>query len=336
MSSVNPWDEDYKKEIPEEKEEQIPEKPKEKHIKLSKTLMGKLVDRLHERVETCPLMIYHQHIADERIPMIITDAMRYGMYGEQVLLGRGARDEVVEISPLKNGQKSKDQIRIEDQMNIFVPKNLMEYQISILKNANVQVPITMHYQNNIYLQGVIDVFPTPVIWNGEWKLALLDVKVTGDVNSEFGSYCWGKPEWIDHLQPDLYQYILGSNFDIELNKKMNKHFEVAVGYDNIFTDFVMERIRARDFIFLYVVVGYKKDDLKSQFKIIERKFWNAGPDYHIRTRELQERIRKSLLILREMSDSGWKPNPLYSRCKNCSVSKYNGGPCNEAQRTQSI
>lgn len=184
---------------------------------------------------------------------------------------------------------------------------------------------------------MIDVFPTPVLWKGEWKLALLDVKFTGDVNSEFGEFCWGKPEYLDHLQADLYQFILGSDFDINLNKQMNKEFDVAVGYDNIFTPFVRERIINRDFIFLYVVIGYKKDDLQNQFKVIERKFWNApGSESAVRLRELQERIRKALLVLREYDASGWKPNALYSRCNKCSVSKYNGGPCDHAQREQSV
>lgn len=42
--------------------------------------------------------------------------------------------------------------------------------------------------------------------------AVIDLKLTKDVNTTKGNYCWGSPNEMDHLQAYMYNYITGLPF----------------------------------------------------------------------------------------------------------------------------
>lgn len=320
-----PWEE---KEEQKPAEKPAPEPPKEKRPNfISQTLIKKLIDKNQEDVDCCPFQLYHQFFAPKKIPMMPTIPMRYGSYGESLILGANATDDELVLPVLQKGKKPIDQERVESQALEFWPNYQTKFAISIVKGINVQVPIYAQFGSFI-LRGVLDIFPTPIL-DGEYKLAVIDIKFTDNVDNTHGNYCWGKPEWIDHLQADLYSWMLG-NIDVELCKKMDKEFDVRVGYDNIFTPSVLKMLREKRFTFVYMVLGYKKADLKSQFAVVERNFWGAV-DKAFKEKELIERIRKAIARIGFLNSEGWKPKPHYDKCKDCSVSKEFGGPCEYAQ-----
>lgn len=326
-----PWEEN-KEQKPVE--QPAPEPKKENNsIVLSQSLIKRLIDKNQEDVPCCPFQIFKNYLAKEKIPAFASLPMRYGNYGEQIILGRMAKDEEISLPQKQKGGKPIDQIRIETQAMELFPIHQAYHGINIIKNVNVQVPIYKRYGDFI-IRGVIDIFPTTIFYDNTIQLAVCDLKFTGDVNNTHGDYCWGKPEWMDHIQADLYSWIL-SDIDVNLCKQMDKEFDVRVGYDNIFTPPVLRMLRDKNFIFLYLVLGYQKNDLKNQFIIVERKFWKH-PDWQMKEKELVERIRKSIARLGYLNSTKWKPEPEFDRCKNCSVSKLFGGPCDYYSNTKSV
>lgn len=327
-----PWD---KKES-----EQPVEKPAEpvlnnqpKIFTLSQSIIKKVINKNGEDIPLCPHQLYKNYLAPDRIPMFSTLPMKYGNYGEYLILGANAHREEISLPILNNGKKPIDQIRIEQQALEYFPRHAMELGISVIKNTNVQIPIYKRY-GGIILSGVLDLFPTPILDDNEYKLAVIDIKFTGDINNTRGDFCWGNPNWIDHIQADLYQWIL-ADIDIDLCKEMNPEFDVNIGYDNIFTPVILERLRNKQFSFYYLVMGYQKANLKEQFIKIKKEFFNR-PDYKFLEKELIERIRKTISRLQMLNQQGWKPEPEYDRCKNCSVSKLNGGTCSYYTNTKII
>ena len=335
---IDPWDGLEKEILAQPSVPPITEEKKtKKQFFLSQSLIKKLIDKNHEEIELCPMQLYYNHVApgNLRIKQFVTRPMMDGSYGETLILGSGAKGEVTEGLPLlENGKKSKDQIRIESQAFEFWPRHAMRNNIMVVKGFNTQIPIYRRWSDSIVIRGELDLFPTVMMWEGKPTLACIDLKYTADINTERGNYPWGKPEWIDHLQADIYSWMLGE-IDIELCKEMDPAFEIKIGFNEVFTQSTLTMLHNKNFSFIYTILGYKKDDLKNQFKMVERKFWNAD-DMELRKRDLVERIRKSIARLNYLKENKWKPEPKYERCKNCSVSKLVGGPCSYYIENQSI
>ncbi len=321
-----PW-EQKEEQKPAEKPAPEPQQEKRPNF-ISQTLIKKLIDKNQEDVDCCPFQIYHQFFAKKKIPFMPTIPMRYGSYGESLILGANATDEEIILPALQKGKKPIDQERVESQALEFWPTYQARFAISIVKEVNVQVPIYAQLGSFIF-RGVLDIFPTPILIDGEYKLAVIDLKFTGDVDGTHGAFPWGRPEWIDHIQADSYSWALG-NIDVEFCKKMDKEFDVRVGYDNIFTSSVIKMLHEKRFIFVYMVLGYKKTDLKHQFLVVQRDFWNCA-DKVLKEKELMERFRKTIARIGFLNAEGWKPKPHYDKCKDCAVSKEFSGPCEYAQ-----
>jgi hypothetical protein len=326
-----PWEQEEQKPA-EEKPVPQPQEDK-KPMTISQTLIKKLIDKNQEDVECCPFQIYHQFFAPKKLRSMPTIPMRYGSYGESLMLGANATDEEYTMPSLLNGKKPIDMQRVESQALELWPIHQTKLGISIVKNMNTQVPIYVQY-GAFVIRGVLDLFPTPIFLDGELKFAVVDIKFTGDVDSTHGDYCWGKPEWMDHIQADLYSWMLGT-IDVDFCKKMDKEFDVRVGYDTIFTPTVKKLLKEKKFTFVYCILGYKKQDLKNQFLVVERNFWNAA-DKMLKDKELSERLRKTIARIGYLNSIKWKPNPHYSRCQSCPVAKTFGGPCEYEKQTRTL
>lgn len=59
---------------------------------------------------------------------------------------------------------------------------------------------------NFYLEGTIDIL-SPVKHDRSYPLANIDLKLTADINNDFGEFQWGKPEERDYTQAIMYHYI---------------------------------------------------------------------------------------------------------------------------------
>lgn len=296
---------------------------------ITQSLIKVLVDKNLNTMEYCGRFIYHVYVVKTH-KRILSDPMLEGMYGEYLILGHNAKGEVNAPSlrkHIKTGSKRVVQERIEMQADRFNHYYSLLYQLNIIPGVNTQVPIFKKFgKGNVILRGEIDLFPTSYLNDTGLNLAAVDIKFTGDVNSNFGKYAWGSNE-IDFIQGDMYHFLL-RDFDYELNAIHGHNFHKRVGYKNIMTESVKSIIDSEGLIFLYFVMGYKKSDINNQVKLIERSFRDPkGTDF--RQKELEQRIRMTLGILSHEHQNGWAPNPSPSNCKDCPLRTDLGGPCNE-------
>lgn len=121
-------------------------------------------------------------------------AMLKGSYFEQLWLGSGATGEIVNDLPrLKNGKKSTDQIRIEEQAQrakeLFDPNHPSWLGYTINKT---QLKLSVDDK-----EGTADIWAT----DKEGESWLIDCKLTADLTNTWGDYGWGK----DYDQLDLIQ-----------------------------------------------------------------------------------------------------------------------------------
>jgi len=298
---------------------------------LSQSLIKKLVDQHMIEVPHCPRNIYHLFVKKD-FKSIKSEPMIDGLYGESLILGHNAKNEgkIKMAKNIRTGAKRISQERIEIQAERFNHIALIN-QFNIIPEYNTQVPIFKRFNNsNVIIRGELDVFPTTVFWEDKLRLAIVDIKFTGDVNNTFGNFGWGNNN-LDYIQGDLYNWLV-RDFDRDLNLMHGSQFNRRVGYGNIFTPSVLNMIANDQILFLYVILGYKKADLNDQVKIIERMYKDpTGGD--LRQRELKERIRMSLAILTQHHHSGWQPNHLPDVCKECPVScNRREGYCDEPNK----
>ena len=306
-------------------------KEETKQFFLSQTLIKRITDQNGNYKEVCPRQIYEEFILGKykhtTLPML------EGIYGETLCLGGGARGQKVVDLPRhkKNGEKLTAQLNIEEQARRF-PFLCNQYGMSIIPGVNTQVPIVKMFGKNRYIRTEIDIFPSPFLFEDNFGLSVIDLKFTSDVNSTFGDFGWGAPEYLDHCQADITYWLL-QDFDMELNIKHFPHKEQV--YRSVFENPTIKKmIENEDISFLYFILGYKKQPLEEQVKIIKRGYRDDNGSL-FRQKELQERIRKTYAQLNEWALSGWPPQE-GDRCFKCLVNKANGGYCDKAPQIKSV
>ncbi len=295
---------------------------KAKQFFLSQTIIKQVTDKNGDYKTICPRAFYEMYILgnyrDVTLPML------QGIYGETQILGGGARGQRVDDLPRhkKTGEKLTAQLNIDEQVH-RVPIWLNEKGISIIPGVNTQVPIVKRFDNNVLIATEIDIFPTPFLNDGKYNLAVIDLKFTSNIETKFGSFCWGAPEFIDHIQADLTYWLL-QDFDMELNIKYNPEKEAI--YRSIFeNEAITKMIEAEQIIFVYFVIGYKAQPLEEQILFIIRSYREPNGSL-FRQNEWKERARKTLAQMSEWKAEGW-PAMQDSWCSKCKVSQTNGGYC---------
>lgn len=327
QSEIDPY---YLGDIPEHSEPGLPNQ-----FYLSQSLIKQLTDKNGSEKEFCPHKIYHTYVIKD-VKTIRSEAMMEGSYGESLILGAVAKNEKTTDSLRSNASTGK--MRVAQQRIIMQAERFQHIasinQVNVIPDINVQVPVFKKFGNNVILRGEMDIFPTTIIWEDQLCLAIIDIKFTADVNSTFGPYSWGDTERVDYIQGDFYHYLV-RDFDLELNIKHGHDFNSRVGYSNLFTDFVKRVIQNDDLKFIYMIFGYKKPDLTNQFLMINRtRLENNGSN--IREKELVERIRKSIAILKHNHILGWTKNPIKDECKNCPLNVELGGTCKEPLKFKNV
>jgi hypothetical protein len=276
----------------------------------------------------CPAKIYGKLIGLEEPA---TDPIKAGNLFETLLLG-GGRDgaQTTELERKQVSQKQKneaikkglpepepemkiDEIRIRHQVErskIF----LFNHKVSIFPNINTQVPIYKIYKG-IKIWGHLDLFPTSIIWNGEERIACIDTKLTANLTSSYGKYCWGSPEQMDITQPLMYYFLL-EDIDYSINPYLLKILGKERQFENL--------------IFLYYVADYKVAMEKLDCRFFEVL---KTPE---RMQEIRELIRKVHASLEMYKKQGWPASPHYDLCKSCVQNFKAGGRCQFAINSQSI
>lgn len=310
---------------------------KPKQFYLSQSLIKEITTWNGDYTEVCPRLVYEKFITGNY--RYTTDAMIQGIFGETLVLGGGARGQEVRDLPRhkKTGEKLSAQKNIEEQSRRF---NLWCAQkgISVIPGVNTQVPIVKRFNERTLIRTEIDLFPTPFLYQGEYKMAVMDIKYTGDVNNTSGPFCWGAPQFIDHLQADITYWLL-EDFDMDLNIEHNPHKEEI--YRTIFGNETIQKvIKEKGLMFVYFIIGYKKQPLEEQVLFLHREYYEIGESRNPATmpkrqREWQERARKTLAQLNMWHQQGWKPEP-GNICLKCPVNKVNGGYCDMAPELRTI
>lgn len=307
-------------------------RPKGEHVFISQSLIKKLINKYQEELEFCPKFI-KEIVMDRKIPSVTTESMLKGIFFESLALGGTAYGEPLTDMPRKKltkkqeaelrfkglpllGEKKIDQIRIEHQVERFKIK-AKQYMTEIVPGVNTHVRIYKKWDDKYILSGEYDWFPTPIFYEEQMRLAIIDLKFTGDINQQGGSFSWGSPQYMDHLQGDMYHYLV-RDIDFELNPHVK----------DLITPNIADIIKYNEILFLYWVWGIK-EPLENQDKIIEREY-QEGPNNNFRQAEMKERIRKSIAIIEREEHFGWQTNPCENSCKLCPYNQNYGGSCKES------
>jgi len=298
---------------------------------LNQSLIHKFLYKGEEREQICPKKIYHIDIIKSH--QYRTESMLKGSYFETLCLGKGAGGKIVDDLPRKalskakvlenqkrkasglpelKGEKTTDQERIEEQARRFVLLST-KYQVTVTPdNTQVKLVIPWYKDPEIYLSMEFDIFPTAIMTNDGLKMAIIDLKLTADVNSTYGDFCWGAPEQMDLNQSYMYSYGVRQ---IEKNIEMNPHLK------SIITKPVINLIKQEQIDFYYWVFGYKKLEDK-----LIKITWDK-----IKEAELLESINKTIAIIEMYEKQGWPTRPNYRICKECTVWE-----CHDRQSIQEL
>jgi len=271
-------------------------------IKISQSLIKKMF--VHgEPIDYCPAYI-KTHLIDH-IYDFSTLAMDKGTFFESLCLGSGFEGKTITDLPRKkNGDKTMDQSRIEMQhlrFNAFVQK----FGISIIPGTNTQVRIYKHFSEDkdILLEGDMDIFPTTIMTKTRGMVtAIIDLKLSADINSQFGMFSWAYAGSLDITQALMY-YELCQDIDFDLNKEMN---------NGRIADIISPEWKMNNITFFYLIFDYSP---QLNQKIIEVKY-DAG-----KKRDLYEAIRKTKeeICLHEQRHDWEKVTPSAENCSQCSL-----------------
>ena len=237
--------------------------------------------RQGDEIPHCPQKIHKQYIIKSHSYQSAT--FDRGNYFEYLAIGAGAINDyvVTDLPRLKNGNKSLDQIRIEEQAMRF--KSLLPtYGMQIVEVQKV-VTAPWVYDDDITLRIVID-FLSPIKYRVgnqiyDYPLALMDLKLTQNIHNNFGDYSWGFPANMDHLQAILYSHVWEENYGEQLP-------------------------------WFYWVFDYKKNP---ENKLIRKKVDN------LQIAEMHESIRKTQANLLYYEAEDWPTNPSIDVCKSCAL-----------------
>lgn len=197
-----------------------------------------------------------------------TEAMTKGQYFEWLLFKTKNREgQIPEMKLLKNGKKSTDQIRIEKQAEIFFDV-CKQHQIKFYGTDR-----TFHTE----LFG----YKTFGTWDGyglhKRNPVILDVKLPGNIDNDFGDFCWGDFESMDKIQAYTY---------MEAGLKMD-----GLKYD-----------------FVFMVFDYKKN--------FSHKILHVPYNPHAKL-EVQVRLDETHAKLSYHEANGWDPIGIVDECKEC-------------------
>ena len=296
---------------------------------ISQSLIKRILYNGEER-EVCPYQLHNVDIP-HKYKRETTLPMQCGNYFETQCIGSSAGGKATndlprkllnknqqtenrvrkkEGRPLIKGEKRSDQLRIDEQILRF--KSLCtKYQI-IIANNNVQIPIIIPWEKdkNVLLTMQLDIFPTPIFYKKELRIAIIDLKLTGDLNSSYGEYCYATPEHLDLIQGKMYHYGV-RHIDHALNPHLN----------NVLSSDVEEVIKQSCLFFLWIF-NYKKPILEDKFIEV---VWDKTKEA-----ELHESIRKTMSMLEMFEAQAWPLLPSYNRCKKCPIKECEGREYYEA------
>lgn len=140
-----------------------------------------------------------------------TYLMKRGSFFEFLCIGGGSgrSEDVTDLPRLKDGKKSAEHIRIEEQAERF-KKWISDNGFEILPET-IQMQITLDTEHGT--DGVIDfmLIDTQGKIGYPGEIFITDLKFTGDIYADFGFVNWNKPQELDLTQQISYTRIWFEN-----------------------------------------------------------------------------------------------------------------------------
>ena len=222
----------------------------------------------------CPAQLKAIYL-EQSVKIETTKAQRKGLYFETKVLGSSADGSKTITLPLTTaGKKTADQHRIEQQVANF-KSVIKEHEITIQRK---QIKIDTVIDKNFALGTVLDIIGIV----DEDNPCIIDLKLTANVNSEWGDFAWGTPELMDHTQAILSCYIFEQMYDAQP-------------------------------VWYYLLFDYKPE---SDYKIIRRTI--KGLDY----KELQQQLNTIIQQILEWEKADWPYVPTYNNCYTCPLKAF--------------
>lgn len=264
-------------------------------ISVSQSLISKFYYKGEAR-DYCPMKLYHTKILKD-VDDPPTESMEKGNFFETKCIGSSVYGKTESLPLGKKGQKSLDQQRIEEQVLNF---KLVCEQYGIIINQTEQLGMPKNVQKHFSVPVEIDQFAqegiktvinltadilSPISYGQvDYPVAIIDLKLTIDRNSKYGDYCWGAPEYMDHIQAYVYGFILG-------------------------------------FPFFYLVFDYNAKDRGYKIIPVNTNLQHPNPEKREeamrRYKETVEIIRNTIQRIIDHHHHGWYTNPNRNNCKNC-------------------
>lgn len=173
-------------------------------------------DEQYERKDSvCPKR-WKENFIDKTMPNLCTQAQAMGVYFEYGI--NVNPDAEIKDLPLKGKNvKTVAHERLDQQMGVF--RGLCKKMNIKLDNTQVK----MYYEwisCRVVLKSTLDIFD--VI---DGVPTNIDVKVCGNMKSDFGPYQWAEPEKKDWLQSKFYDYIYFKKYGVHM-----KHIYLVFDY----------------------------------------------------------------------------------------------------------
>jgi len=217
------------------------------YVLISQSLMKQFI-MFNDPIEFCPYQIKRTYIDkayDKR-----TDAMTNGVFFESLAIGGDVRgNTITDLPRLRTGKKSTDHKRIESQVLEF-KRDANELELEIDRFTSQQRFCKVWHGMAdvdiiVIFIGGLDLL-SPIKYNGEKRLAAIDLKLTKDVSNTNGNFCWGSPNDMDHTQAYSYSWMTGLPFYYmvyDYKPKMEKKSPLKVNINAIILKEFFEALR---------------------------------------------------------------------------------------------
>ena len=268
----------------------------------------------------CPRKIYHTSLINDYVSPSSLSMMN-GIYFESQVIGAGRFESLDDLPRKRNGDKTADHLRIDEQIHYF-EKVIQDHKIIVNKNdENVQVVKRFHFEPeakqqfnhdvSIVISVAYDLVSPIENENVFFQKAVIDIKLAKDREGGFGRFNWGNVRSLDHTQPILYSMTSGlPSFYLLFDYKPKDR-----GY-RILPVLTEQYLKA---------LSVRPDNFDA--------LMNEG---RIRTQELKTNIVRTAELIIQYEGQEWPTNACNNFCKGCPVSAMNGGYCTDHDETDLI
>lgn len=179
------------------------------YVHMTQSLLKKFIFK-GEEIVSCHFKVKRETIDGDYDQS--TKAMNNGVFFETLCLGSGAKGNAIrDLLRLKTGKKSLDQKRIESQVIEF-NKDVKEYKIDINSYTTQQTFVKVwrgleKFNVIVIFTGDLDILSPIDYKNVHHTLACIDLKLTLDLSSTWGTFAWGAVETMDHTQAYAYTWL---------------------------------------------------------------------------------------------------------------------------------